>query len=76
MIINRNKAELVIDIYGAQKDLVCQKIVELIDILIDETRIENDTADSNSVLRNQGMIKAFNNLKDYIRQGLPTAQRR
>ena len=72
MFINKEKAELIIEIYGSQKDAVCQKIVKLLNILTDETRTDNDTAEGREMLQNQGKIKAYTGLKEMIERGLPS----
>jgi len=73
MFINKEKAELIIEIYGSQKDATCQKIVKLLNILIDETRTDNDTAEGREILQNQGKIKAYIGLKEMIERGLPSS---
>lgn len=73
MITNKEKAELIISISSLQSAPVVQSIVKLIDIFIDEARIDNDTADINVVKRNQGGIALLSTLKDYIQKGLPSS---
>jgi len=72
MFTNRQKAELIFEISGSRAESVCRNILSLLDILIDEVRIENDTAAPDTFMQNQGKIKAYTALKDYILRGLPT----
>jgi hypothetical protein len=71
MFANKIKSELIGELCGAQKDHVCQNLFKLLDILISEARIENDTAEENVIYRNQGKIQGFLELKDSIERGLP-----
>ena len=71
MLTNRPKAELIIEIFGAQHDNAIQNIQKLLDILIAEVRLDNDTADDVQFRTNQGEIKAYMKLREYILRGLP-----
>lgn len=75
MFINRPKAELIIDIFAAQKDNSVRNIMRLLDVLIDETRISNDSVEGNEIYRNQGKIQAYQALKEIIERGLPASNR-
>jgi len=72
MLSNRTKAELISNIHERKSESAYQDLNLLIDILINEARIDNDTADSGTFNSNQGKIKAYLALKDYIDRGLPS----
>jgi len=65
------KAELIMEISGAKNEATCQKILKLLNLIIDETRIENDRAEEKEFLKNQGKIQGFLELKECIERGLP-----
>lgn len=71
MLANKAKAELISELCGAQKDHVCQNLFKLLEILISEARLDNDTAEENIIYRNQGKIQGFLELKESITRGLP-----
>ena len=75
MLLNRPKAELVTELFVSRNESICQNILKLLDILISELRVENDLAEGNTFIRNQGKIQAYLILKEYIEKGLPTTQR-
>jgi len=51
-------------------------LLALIDVLVAETREDNDRAGVRGVFRNQGKIEGLRQLKDYIEgKGLPTANK-
>lgn len=75
MFINKPKAELIIEIFAAQKDNSVRNIMKLLDVLIDETRISNDSVEGNDIYRNQGKIQAYQALKEIIERGLPASNR-
>jgi hypothetical protein len=75
MLTNKVKAELILELYGSQSDNSMRNLVKLLDILISETRLDNDTAELDGVKRNQGEIKAYSTLKEFILRGLPSANR-
>ena len=70
---NQAKAELIMEISGAKNEATAQRILKLLDIVINETRIENDRAEEKEFLRNQGKIQGFLELKENIERGLPTS---
>jgi len=71
---NKTKAEAIFELNGMKHDPACKSMVKLLDILIDEVRIQNDEAPAERVLGNQGEIRAFMRLKEYIEKGLPTTR--
>lgn len=75
MLANREKGILIIDICGKQNESGIQNILKLLDILIQEVRLDNDTADDVQFRTNQGQIKAYLTLKEYILRGLPAINR-
>lgn len=70
---DREKAVLITEISGSQNDNTIKNVVKLLDLLIQEARLDNDTADETRVRVNQGEIKAFVKLREYILRGLPSA---
>ena len=75
MFSNRPKAELIVVISGARNEEICQNMLKLLDLLIQEVRVENDTAEENVILRNQGKVQAYTGLKEIIERCLPSANR-
>ena len=75
MLANREKATLILEICGSQKENSIKNVLKLLDILIQEVRIDNDTADEVQFRTNQGEIKAYRTLKDYIERGIPSVNR-
>ena len=75
MLTNRVLAELVVELHGAQKDPQVMNVLKLVDVMISETRIDNDTAAPDVVLRNQGKIAGLSGLKQFIERGLPGVQK-
>lgn len=71
MLHKREKAELIVKIHEAENDQNVISIMKLIDILVQEHRIDNDTATYEGVMRNQGSITALDGLKEWITRGLP-----
>jgi len=72
MLANREKAVLVIEICVSQATAPIQNVLKLLDILIQETRIDNDTADADGVKRNQGGIAKLLEVREYILRGIPS----
>jgi hypothetical protein len=75
MITNRKKAEIIVDLHGAQKDPMVKSVLELIEIMIIEARLENDTANVDSFRLNQGEIRGLSRLSECIMRGLPGMQK-
>lgn len=71
MFANKEKAELIMEVYGSQRDNSMQNMIKLIDLLIQEARVDNDVADTTVFLQNQGKISGYSVLKEYIERGLP-----
>jgi hypothetical protein len=70
-----SKQELVSDLHAALREISIRKVVALLEILINETRVDNDTASKDQFLHNQGKIQAFLSLKEYIERGIPARVR-
>lgn len=49
-------------------------VIKLLNILIDETRKENDTVGRMRLPKNQGRIEGFVQLKDYLERENPNVQ--
>ena len=75
MLANREKATLIIEVCGKQKENGIQNVLKLLDILVQEVRLDNDTADEVQFRTNQGEIKAYLTLKGYIEHGIPSVNR-
>ena len=75
MLANREKAILIIEVCGKQKENGIQNVLKLLDILVQEVRLDNDTADEVQFRTNQGEIKAYLALKGYIEHGIPSVNR-
>jgi len=63
---NPQKAEAISGFSALGFDPAGRPIVCLLDILIEETRISNDTADSETVAKNQGKLEAYKDLRCYL----------
>jgi hypothetical protein len=70
-LANNVKAVLIAEVHTAKNDPAMKSMLKLIDFLIDETRILNDTAEGNDVYRNQGAILALRALLDYALRDMP-----
>ena len=68
----KNKAQLVADLSASQKEPNIVRVVEMLDVLIEELREDNDTAEETLLYRNQGEIRGFKKLKNYIQVGVPS----
>lgn len=71
MIRNVEKAVAISEVHALKNEPAGAKLIILLEILVDELRRENDTVDRNLLQMNQGEIKAYLRLKDYIERGLP-----
>ena len=74
MLRNKAKAAAIFDIHGLKSGSAGGKILTLLDILIAELREANDTVTPDNLLKNQGEIEGYLQLKDYIERGIPTPQ--
>ena len=74
MLRNKAKAAAILDIHGLKSDSAGGKILILLDILISEIREANDTVTPDNLLKNQGEIEGYLQLKDYIERGIQTPQ--
>ena len=66
LIKNTERARLISEIAGSQNEHAVKNIMALIEILILETREENDRSGVRGVFRNQGKIEILKQLRDYI----------
>ena len=76
MFANRDKAALILEISGHRNESTCKNVLKLLEILLSEVRLDNDTADESNFRINQGEIKGYLTLKDYIERGLPAGNRK
>jgi hypothetical protein len=72
MYTNIKKSDLITELHEHRSESTCTAVLSLLDILITESRLENDTARIRKVLKNQGKIEGFVELRDHILRGLPT----
>lgn len=70
-LANNAKAVLIAEVHTAKNDPAMKSMLKLIDFLIDETRVLNDTAEENDVYRNQGAILALSALREYVLRDMP-----
>jgi len=63
---NQKKGELISRLVEFKSTQPIISMVELLDCLIEETRIDNDTARGDFIISNQGKIAAFRQLKDIV----------
>ena len=66
MLSNPKKAEAIAAFTALKHDPAGRPIINLLDILIDEIRVSNDTAVAEVVVKNQGKIEAYLELRRYI----------
>ena len=71
MLKDPMKVALIADLNHAQGDVGVKKVMSLLEILISETREDNDTADGSQFYRNQGKIQGFKEFMEIIRRGAP-----
>ena len=63
------KATLISELHGLSQTPAMKYVIAFIDILIEESRIDNDTAEPPNVLRNQGGIAVLGVMREYIMRG-------
>lgn len=68
------KALLIGELHAAMYEPVVEKVLQLIDVLVSEARIDNDEAEKDAVLKNQGQIRGLMLMKTHILRGLPNFQ--
>ena len=73
MLSSQEKAVIITEIHNVIHLPAVQNVLKFLDVLIQEAREENDTADHDNVLRNQGAIAGYKIFADYIKRGLPPA---
>lgn len=72
MLQNREKAVLIAELSASHGEPGLQNLVKLLEILVQEARVSNDTATGAEVAANQGEIRAYLQLRECILRGLPT----
>jgi hypothetical protein len=70
MIKGTEKMRVAGEIYSFRTDRPMRLMVELFDLLINETREENDMAELDRIKFNQGKIAAYRGLKRVIEVGV------
>ena len=71
MPINRPETALIAELHEHYTESFCQTLLQLLNIMILRAREDNDTAVGDSVIMNQGEIRAYKQLSDRIVRGLP-----
>ena len=71
-LVNRPKAELIIELYSVRNDSSGRAFLGLLETLTDEIRAENDNAPVKRVIRNQGKLAMLSQLREYIERGQPS----
>jgi hypothetical protein len=71
-IMNAPKAEIIAFLYSVRNEASVRALLNLLDIMINDLRIDNDTAERDDVFRNQGGIDVLKELKDKLTRALPT----
>ena len=69
------KQGLQADISAARNEPIIRTVVKLLEIMINDSRKENDRGLIRAVLRNQGKIAAFQELFDVITKDYPVLQK-
>jgi hypothetical protein len=71
MLSNPEKLEAIVDFRALKYDAAGMKILNLLFILINEVRVDNDTALPDTVIKNQGKIDAWMTLCRYLERDQP-----
>ena len=71
MIHNKLKAQAIIDLHTLKTEQAGSKLLTILDLLILDLRLANDTVDKERLKINQGEIKGYLQLRDYLNNGLP-----
>ncbi len=67
----KEKAAAVTDFTNIKYEAAGVKVLALLNVLLEETRAENDTAQYEQVMRNQGKIDLLNQLIRYLTHERP-----
>lgn len=67
----RIKAEAIFEVNSLVREPAGKKLLDLLDILIKEARLENDTILKDNLQFNQGKIAGWGQLRDYLVRGVP-----
>jgi hypothetical protein len=67
----KEKAELIGKVHGLRGSEMGNAIIDYLDFLIDEVRMENDNATTEEVRFNQGRLSVLKALYSDITKGLP-----
>lgn len=68
---DKDKRAIIFYLHENMASPYLQNVLSLLEILIHEARVSNDTADGAAVINNQGIIQGYQRLKDYIVKPLP-----
>jgi len=70
--IGKEDAALIQELFNRQHEEAIQKVLQLVEIIIDDARTKNDEeVDPTLFHQNQGVIKGMKTLNRYIIKGLP-----
>ena len=71
--VKQAKTEAVERVHAAKREVAIGRVFSLLEILIAEVREANDTEEGSAAFfRNQGEIRGYKRLHDYIVRGLPS----
>lgn len=73
--MRKEKVELIGRLMSVRQEPTCRVFMALLDLLIEETRVNNDTAEGGTLWRNQGKIEGYKELIEIITKGLPVSFR-
>ena len=73
MLQSPNKAALIFELHANKDTPIVKSVLSLAEVMIQDAREDNDTANLDTVKANQGAIVALKILLAYINRGLPPA---
>ena len=71
MITRKEKLQIICNLFENNSCSFSKNTVSLIDVLIEEYRVNNDDAEGTEIVHNQGKITALKVVRDYILKGIP-----
>jgi len=66
----KKKSDLVMELFEQKGSRTCSLMIQLCDMMIQDLREENDTADIDRFRINQGNIEAWKAMKTFITEGV------
>jgi hypothetical protein len=62
--------EAINEVHAMQFDISGKRLLKLLQLLTDKVRIENDDVMPDRLLRNQGKLDAYKEIKDHLERGI------